>query len=84
MEHADERAALLFRTRTLSMKVLKTKEKVTKKLEKAPGDKNLLHKIEYLDAALDQLDMMREKIVKTDIKAHKVGLVVKYPTGYNY
>lgn len=84
MEHADERAALLFRTRTLSMKVLKTKDKVAKKLEKAPGDKNLLHKIEYLDAALDQLDMMREKIVKTDIKAHKVGLVVKYPTGYNY
>lgn len=84
MEHADERAALLFRTRTLSMKVLKTKEKITKRLEKSPGDKNLMHKIDYLNAALDQLDMMREKIIKADIKQHRIGIIVKYPTGYTY
>ena len=84
MEHADERAALLFRTRTLTMKITKTRGKIMKKLEKNPNDANLKHKVEYLDTALDKLEMMRQKIVNTEIKPHQIGLVVKYPTGYNY
>ena len=84
MEHSDERAALLVRTRTLTMKITKTRGKIMKKLEKNPNDANLKHKIEYLDTALDKLEMMREKIVNTEIKPHQIGLVVKYPVGYNY
>ena len=84
MEHSDERAALLFRTRNLTMKVMKTKEKLLKQLDKNPNDQNLQHKLEYVNAALDNLDMIRDKIVKTELKPHQIGLVVKYPVGYNY
>lgn len=66
------------------MKVMKTKEKLLKQLDKNPNDQNLQHKLEYVNAALDNLDMIRDKIVKTELKPHQIGLVVKYPAGYNY
>lgn len=84
MEHADERNELLFRTRNLTVKMAKTRIDVMKKLEKTPGDQNLVHKLEYLDAMIAELEQIRQKIVKTELQPHQIGLVVKYPAGYNY
>lgn len=84
MEHVDERNALLFRTRTLTMKVNKTYLKYQEKLAKKPGDPDLKHKVEYLSTILDELEMIREKIVNTELKPHQIGLIVKYPAGYEY
>lgn len=84
VENETEREVILYRIKNLTLKLMKTLQDLQKKIEKAPADKNIQYKIDYVQNNLDELEMLRKKVVEMDIKQKVYGVFVKYPTGYQY
>ena len=51
-------------------------------MKKNPADKAISARLEYVQNFLDELEMLREKTVKMEIKPRKFGLFISYPKGY--
>ena len=70
---------ILFKIKNLSLKLLKTVEKLKKDQEKRPQDKNIRDRMEFVQNIIDELDALRDKTVKMDIKEKRYGVFVKVP-----
>lgn len=83
-ETEAEREVLLLKIRNLSIKLAKTQKKLEDSLKSAPMDENLKYKIGYVTRFLAELEVLRDKTVKMEIKEKHWGVFVKYPQGYQY
>lgn len=81
-ESESEREVILIKIKNLTIKLLKTKIKYEAQYKKDPTNVELKAKIEYLQNFLDELEMLREKTVKMEIKQKRFGLFINYPTAY--
>ena len=81
-ESEAEREVILFKIKNLSLKLLKTVEKLKKDQEKRPQDKNIRDRMEFVQNIIDELDALRDKTVKMDIKEKCYGVFVKVPKRY--
>lgn len=81
-ETEAEREVILFKIKNLSIRLTKTLAEQDKKFKKNPQDEAIRQRLEYIQNFLDELDMLREKTVKMDIKEKRYGIWLKYPVGY--
>ena len=77
-----EREAILIKIKNLTLKLLKTRTKAEAEYKKTPNDQQVISRIEYLQNFIDELEMLREKTMKMDIKKKRYGLFINYPEGY--
>ncbi len=82
-ENEDERTALLFKVKTLRLKLLGMKKLYMKQMSK-DTDKYAKEKINSIDEYLKLLDNLRMEIVKMEIVPKRYGVFIKYPEGYDY
>lgn len=80
-ESEAEREVILFKIKTLTIKLGKLLAKVDKEYQKTQSD-SLRNQHEVIQNFMDELEMLRDKTVKMDIKQVKYGLFIKYPVGY--
>lgn len=81
-ETEAEREVILIKIKNLAIKLTKQKVDLEKKYKKNPQDQSLRSKLEYIQNFLDELDMLRDKTVKMDIRQKKYGVFINYPEGY--
>ena len=81
-ESEAEREVILFKIKNLSLKLYKTQARLNKDYERRPDDKKLRTQIETVQNYLDELDALRDKTVKMDIKEKRYGVFVKTPVAY--
>ena len=81
-ETEAEREVILIKIKNLSIKLAKQKVDLEKKYKKNPADQSIKQKLEYVQNFLDELDMLREKAVKSPISRRRYGLWIQYPEGY--
>lgn len=81
-ESEAEREVILFKIKNLSLKLYKTQARLNKDYERRPDDKKLRTQIETVQNYLDELDALRNKTVKMDIKEKRYGVFVKTPVAY--
>lgn len=81
-ESEAEREVILFKIKNLSLKLYKTQTRLTKEYEHRADDKKLRKQIETIQNFLDELDALRDKTVKMDIKEKRYGVFVKTPVAY--
>ena len=81
-ETEAEREVILIKIKNLAIKLTKQKMDLEKKYKKNPVDQSTKAKIEYIQNFLDELDMLREKAVKSPISRRRYGLWIQYPDGY--
>lgn len=84
LETEGERQAILFRIKNLRLKMMNTKKALQKKLDKHPADENLIGKMKYVDACIDELEDLRKQVVKKVVTPKHYGVFVQYPAGYEY
>lgn len=84
LETEAERASVLFRIKQLRLKLNKTSMELAKKLNKNPGDKNLMEKSKYVEACIDELDKLRKSVVDKEVTPKHYGVFVQYPAGYEF
>lgn len=82
MESEAEREVILYKIKQLTIRLTKTKLKLEKDLKARPQNDANRHNLEYVQNLLDELDMLREKVVKSDIKKKRYGIWVQYPQNY--
>ena len=81
-ETEAEREVILYKIKNLTIKLAKTRMDLEKQMKKNPADKAISTRLEYVQNFLDELEMLREKTVKMEIKPRKFGLFISYPKGY--
>lgn len=81
-ESEAEREVILIKIKNMSIKLTKTLLEMDKKYKKNPQDDTLRKRMESCQNYLDELDMLREKTVKMDIKVKKYGIWCQWPVGY--
>jgi hypothetical protein len=81
-ESESEREVILIKIKNLVLKLTKVKIDLEKKLEKNPQDASIRSQYETTMNLLDELEMLRQKTVKMEIKEKKYGIWVQYPKGY--
>lgn len=81
-ETEAEREIILIKIKNLTVKLAKEYTKAEAAYKKNPGDVTLRDRMEYLQNFLDELDMLREKTVKMEIKKRRFGIFINYPEGY--
>lgn len=81
-ESESEREVILIKIKNLVLKLTKAKIDLEKKLEKNPQDASIRSQYETTMNLLDELEMLRQKTVKMEIKEKKYGIWVSYPSGY--
>lgn len=84
-ESEDERAALLFKIKTLRLKLIKLKNNYTKQNPQDNREKaELKAKIEVIDGYLFTIDKLRVEVINLEIVPKRYGVFIKYPEGYDY
>lgn len=85
-ESEAERAAILFRIKNLTLKLVKKKIELDKKLLQDPMNQHYVSQLESISNFLDELDMLRDKVVKMEIKTKVWRVYSKQdmPEGYQY
>lgn len=78
-ESEAEREVILIKIKTLTLKMTKTRIELDKKLQRLPQDKTLREQYEYVCNLIDELDMLRQKTLKLDIKEKRFGVFCQYP-----
>lgn len=82
MESEAEREVILYKIKQLTIKLTKTKIRLEKEFKYKPQSEDYRHRLEYVQNLLDELDILREKVIKTDIKKKRYGIWVQWPEGY--
>jgi hypothetical protein len=82
-ESESEREAILIKIKNLTIKLLKTKEQLDKKLQRNPQDKESQHSYEVVMNLLDELELLRTKTVNMEIKEKRYGVFCQYPAAYS-
>ena len=80
----DERAVLLYKLKNLRLKLISLRNDLQKKYNKTPSDKNIKYKLDYINNYLEEVDRIRDELVKMEIKPKRYGIFIKYPEGYDY
>ena len=85
-ESEAEREIILFKIKNLTLKMTKTKMMLDKKLEKNPSDNTTRSQMKVVLNLLDELEMLRDKCVKMEIKQKvwRVYSKVDLPEGYQF
>lgn len=84
-ENEDERASLLFKIKTLRLKLLKLKNNYNKQNTQDTKERaEIKSKLEIIDGYLYTLDKLRLEVVNMEIVPKKYGVFIKYPEGYDY
>lgn len=83
-ENEPEREVILIKIKNLSIKLTKQKIKLEDKLKKNPQDTVVRGQYETVMNLLDELEMLREKTVKMEIKEKRYGVWVQYPSDYSW
>ncbi|WP_300944249.1 hypothetical protein [uncultured Duncaniella sp.] len=83
-ESEPEREVILIKIKNLSIKLFKLKDKYDKRLQTNPTDNKTRDEYEFVCNLLDELELLRQKTVKMDIKEKRYGVFVQYPKGYEY
>lgn len=85
-ESEAEREIILFKIKNLTLKMTKTKMMLDKKLEKNPSDNTTRAQMKVVLNLLDELEMLRDKCVKMEIKQKvwRVYSKVDLPEGYQF
>lgn len=81
-ESEAEREVILIKIKNMAIKLTKTIQKLDKEYKKNPQDENLRKRLEACQNYLDELEMLREKTVKMDIKVKRYGIWCQWPVGY--
>lgn len=81
-ETESERQVLLFKIYKMRRKLASTIKSIEDHIKKDPTNQINQHRLEYLKNYNDELDMLREKTIKMEIKKKVYGLFIKYPEGY--
>lgn len=81
-ESEAEREVVLIKIKNLTLKLLRTKEQIDKRLERTPLDKVVQHEYEVVANMLEELEALRKSTVNMEIKEKRYGVFVKYPVGY--
>ena len=89
MRYADseaEREVMLYRIKTISLKLLKLMDKLNKKLKATPTDKNLQARIDIIIAYQNELEELRKKVVNMEVKQKVWRIFAKQdlPEGYDF
>lgn len=77
-----DREVILLKIRNMTIKLIKTKGEIEKKLLKFPNEKTYQHQLEFVTNMLDMLETYRVKVRDMEIKEKRYGLFVTYPQGY--
>lgn len=77
-----DREVILLKIRNMTIKLIKTKGEIEKKLLKLPNEKTYQHQLEFVTNMLDMLETYRVKVRDMEIKEKRYGLFVTYPQGY--
>ena len=79
-----DREVILLKIKNLTIKMIKTKGDIEKKLLKNPNDATYKHQMEFVMNMLDMLEMYRIKVRDMEIKQKRYGVFIQYPTGYDF
>ena len=77
-----DREVILLKIKNLTIKMIKTKADIEKKLLKTPNDPTYQHQLEFVVTMLDMLETYRVKVRDMEIKEKRYGLFLSYPVGY--
>lgn len=85
-ETEAEREVILFKIKNLTLKMIKTKQDIEKKLTKDPSNKTYKSQMDSVMNFIDELNMLREKCVKMEIKQKvwRIYSKVDLPEGYQF
>lgn len=85
-ESEAEREVILFKIKNLTLKMVKTKMDLEKKLQKDPSNKTYLSQMKTVLNFMDELNMLREKCLKMEIKQKvwRIYSKVDLPEGYEF
>ena len=85
-ESEAEREVILFKIKNLTLKLTKTKLAIEKKMTKDPSNKAYSEQMRAVMNFLDELNMLREKVTKMEIKQKvwRVYSKVDLPEGYRW
>ena len=85
-ESEAEREVLLFKIKNLTLKMIKTREELDRKIQKDPVNKTLTSQMNTVMNFIVVLNMLRDKCVKMEIKQKvwRIYSKVDLPEGYQY
>ena len=68
--------------KNMTIKLIKTKGDIEKKLLKLPNEKTYQHQLEFVNTMLDMLETYRIKVRDMEIKEKRYGIFLNMPVGY--
>ena len=77
-----DREIILMKIKNMTIKLIKTKGDIEKKLLKLPNEKTYLHQLEFVNTMLDMLETYRVKVRDMEIKEKRYGIFLNMPVGY--
>lgn len=85
-ESEAEREVILFKIKNLTLRMIKTKQELEKKLQKDPNNKTWRSQFNTVMNFIDELNMLREKCLKMEIKQKvwRIYSKVDLPEGYQF
>ena len=81
-----ERDVILFKIKNLSLKMLKTRQDIEKKLKKEPGNEVYAHQLSVVQNFEQELNTLREQVLNMEIKQKvwRVYSKTELPPGYDF
>lgn len=85
-ETEAEREVILFKIKTLRLKLLKTKESIQKRLQKGQNNKDYEKQLAVVQTFDDELNILRDKVANMEIKQKvwRVYTKMDLPEGYQF
>lgn len=85
-ETQAEKEVIMFKIKTLQLKLLKSREETEKHLKKVPGDKVLERQIHVIDEFDKELNDLRKRVAEMEIKQKvwRVYSKIDMPEGYDF
>ena len=77
-----DREIILMKIKNMTIKLIKTKGDIEKKLLKLPNEKTYQHQLEFVNTMLDMLETYRVKVRDMEIKEKRYGIFLNMPVGY--
>ena len=77
-----DREIILMKIKNMTIKLIKTKGDIEKKLLKLPNEKTYQHQLEFVNTMLDMLETYRIKVRDMEIKEKRYGIFLNMPVGY--
>lgn len=77
-----DREIILMKIKNMTIKLIKTKGDIEKKLLKLPNEKTYQHQLEFVNTMLDMLETYRIKVRDMEIKEKRYGIFLNMPIGY--